>query len=181
MLKLKLQYFGNLMRRADSLEKTLILRKMEGRRKMGKWVIVVQSCPTLCSLVDCSTPGFPVLRHLPKLAQTHVHWVCDAIQPSRPLSSPSPPAFKDPASGSFLMSWLFTSGAQSIGASASASVLSMNIQGWFPLGLAGLILQSKGLLQYHNSKASVLWQLAFFMVLLSHLYMTAGETIVWTI
>ena len=52
-----------------------------------------QSCPTLCDPMDCSTPGFPVLHHLPELAQTHVHSVSDAIQPSHPLSPPSPPAF----------------------------------------------------------------------------------------
>jgi len=50
----------------------------------------------LCSPMDCSTPGFPVLNDLPELAQTHVHWVSDAIQPSHPLSSPSPPAFNLP-------------------------------------------------------------------------------------
>ena len=54
---------------------------------------VARSCPALCDLMDCSTPGFPVLRHLPELAQTYLHWVSDAIQPSCPLSSPSPPAF----------------------------------------------------------------------------------------
>ena len=53
---------------------------------------VAQSCPTLCSPMDCSTPGLPVHYQLPELAQTHVHWVGDAIQPSHPLSSPSPPA-----------------------------------------------------------------------------------------
>ena len=52
-----------------------------------------QSCPTFCNLVDCSTPDFPVHHQLPKLAQTQVHRVSDAIQPSHPLSSPSPPAF----------------------------------------------------------------------------------------
>ena len=51
---------------------------------------VAQSCPTLCDPMNCSTPGLPVLRHLPELAQTHVHWVSDAIQPSHPLLSPSP-------------------------------------------------------------------------------------------
>ena len=51
---------------------------------------VAQSCPTLCDYVDCSTPGFPVLHHLLELAQTHVYWASDAIQPSRPLLSPSP-------------------------------------------------------------------------------------------
>ena len=58
-------------------------------------LVVVQSL-SLCDPVDCSTPGFPVLHHLLKLAQTHVHWVGDAIQPSHPLSSPSPPAFNLP-------------------------------------------------------------------------------------
>ena len=53
---------------------------------------VTQSCPTLCNAVDRSTPGFPVHQQLPELAQTHVHWVDDAIQPSHPLLSPSPPA-----------------------------------------------------------------------------------------
>ena len=92
-------------------------------------------------------PGFPILHYLLEFAQTHVHWVSDAIQPSCPLSSPFPPCLQSfPASGSFLMSWLFVSGGQSIGASASALVLPMNIQDWFPLGLTGLIsLQSKGL------------------------------------
>ena len=54
---------------------------------------VTQSYPTLCNPMDCSMPGFPVHHQLLKLAQTHVHWVGDAIQPSHPLLSPSPPAF----------------------------------------------------------------------------------------
>ena len=54
---------------------------------------VAQLCPTLCDPTDCSTPGFPALHHLLELAQTHVFWVGDAIQPSHPLSFPSPPAF----------------------------------------------------------------------------------------
>ena len=77
-----------------------------------------------------------------------------------------------PTSGSFPMSQFFTSGGQSIGVSASASVLPMNIQDWFPLGLTGWIsLQSKGLkslLQHHSSKASILQHSAFFIVQLSH-------------
>ena len=77
-----------------------------------------------------------------------------------------------PGSGPFPMSWLFTSGSQSIGALAAASVLPMNIQDWFPLGLTGLIsLQSKGLwslLQHHSLKASILRHWAFFIVQLSH-------------
>ena len=54
---------------------------------------VAQSCLTLCNYMDCGTPGFPVHHQLLELAQTHVHQVSDAIQPSHPLSSPSPPAF----------------------------------------------------------------------------------------
>ena len=79
-------------------------------------------------------PGFPVLHRLLELAQTHVHRVGDAIQPSHPLSSPSPPALKLPQHQDLPMSQLFTAGGQSIVASASASVLPKNIQGLFPLG-----------------------------------------------
>ena len=95
--------------------------------------------------MDHSTPGFPVLHYLPELAQTHPHEVGDVVQPSHPLSSSScPQSF--PASGSFPVSWLFASGGQSIGASASASVLPVNIQDWSPLEWTGWIsLQSKGL------------------------------------
>ena len=89
-----------------------------------------------------------------------------------------------PASGSFPMSQLFASGGQSIGTSASALVPLMNIQEWFPLGLTGWIsLPSKGLsslLQYHSSKASILRHSAFFIVQLSHPYMTSGKTIALT-
>ena len=89
------------------------------------------------------------------------------------------------ASGSFLMSQLSASGGQSIRVSASTSALPMNIQDWFPLGLTGWIfLQSKGLskslLQHYSSKASILRRSAFFIVQLSHPYMTTGKTIAWT-
>ena len=89
-----------------------------------------------------------------------------------------------PASGSFQMSQLFTSGGESIGVSASASVLAMNIQDWFPLidWLDLLEFQGtlKSLLQHHSSKASILWHSAFFIVQLSHPYMTTGKTIALT-
>ena len=90
-----------------------------------------------------------------------------------------------PASGSFPVSQFFTSGGQSIGVSASASVLPKNIQDWFPLGWTGWIsLQSKGfsksLLQQHSSKASILRRSAFFIVQLSHPCMTTGKTIALT-
>ena len=91
-----------------------------------------------------------------------------------------------PASRSFPMSWLFVSGGQSSGDSALASVLPMNIQDWFPLGLTGLNLLGvqgtlKSLLQHHNLKALVLQCLTFFMVQLSHPYLTTGKTIALTI
>ena len=89
-----------------------------------------------------------------------------------------------PASSSFQMSQFLASDGQSIGASASASVLPMNTQDWFPLGFTGwLSLQSKGfssLLQHHSSKASILWHSAFFLVQLSHPYMTTGKPIAFT-
>ena len=105
------------------------------------------------------------------------------------ISSSVAPFFSCPqsfsASGSFPASRLFTSGDQSIGASASASVFPMNIQGWFPLGLTGLIsLPSRGLKshpQHHILKASILWRSAFFIVQLLYLYTTTGKFIVLTI
>ena len=90
-----------------------------------------------------------------------------------------------PASGSFPISQFFTSGGQSIGVSASTSVLPMNIQDWFPLGWTGWISFAvqgtlKSLLQHHSSKASILWGSAFFIVQPSHPYMTTGKTIALT-
>ena len=91
---------------------------------------VAQSCPTLWDPTDCSTPGFPVLHHLMKFAQTHVHWVGDAIQPSHPsVVSFSSCLQSSAASGSFQMRQLFTSGGQRTGASASALDLLMSILG----------------------------------------------------
>ena len=93
-----------------------------------QFISVAQSCLTLCNPMDCSTPGFPVLHQLLELAQTQVHRVSDAIQPSHPLFFPSPPAPNPSQHQSFPISQLFTSGGQSIGVSASAAVLLMNIQ-----------------------------------------------------
>ena len=107
---------------------------------------VAQSCLTLCDPMNCSTPGLPVLLHLSELAQTHIHWVSDVIQTSSSVIPFSSCFQFFPISGSFPMSQFFPSGGQSIGTSASASVLPMNIRNWFHLGLTGLIsLQSKRL------------------------------------
>ena len=89
---------------------------------------VTHSCLTLCDPMHCRMPGFPVLHHLLKFTQTHVHRVGDAIQPSYLLLSPPPPAFNLSQHQSLFQSQVFTSGGQSIGVSASASVLPMNIQ-----------------------------------------------------
>ena len=133
--------------------------------------------------MDCSTPDFPVLHHLPEFAQTHVHQVGDAIQSFHPLLSLSPPAFSLSSIRVFSNEPVLCIRWPIIG--ASASVLPMNIQGLFPLTLTVLIsLQSKGLSslpQHHNSKASILRHSAFFMVQLSHPYMIAGKTIALTL
>ena len=84
--------------------------------------------------MDCSMPGFLVRQQLLEFTQSHVHRIGDAIQLSHPLSSPSPPTFNLSQHQTLPMSQLFASSGQSIGASASASVLPMNIQDWFPLG-----------------------------------------------
>ena len=108
--------------------------------------LVAQSCPTLYEPINRSTPGIPVHYQLPEFTQTHVHWVGDAIQPSHPLSSPSPPAPTPSQHQSFPMSQLFAWGSQSTGVSALASVLPMNTQDWSPLEWTDWIsLQSKGL------------------------------------
>ena len=131
-------------------------------------------------------PGFPVLHHLPEFVQTHIHWVGDAVPSSCPVTSFSSCPQSFPAPGSFPMSWLLASGGQSIEALASACVIPMNTQGWFPLGRTGLTsLQSKGLSSVFSSttssNVSILWHSGFFIVPLSHSYMTTGKTIVLTI
>ena len=115
------------------------------KRYMGlvQFSSVVQSCPTLCDSMDSSTPGFPVHHQLLELAQTHVHRIGDVIQPSHPLSFPSPTFNLSQHQG--LFQWVSSSHqvAKVLGVSASASVLPMNIQVWFPLGWTGWIsLQS---------------------------------------
>ena len=130
--------------------------------------------------MDCSTPGFPVHHQLLKLAQTHVHQVSDAIQPSYPLSFPSLPAFNlaqhQWVSSSHQVSkyWSF-----SISPSNEYSrLISFRID-W--LDLLGVQGTPKSLLQHHGSKASILQHSAFFMVQLSHPYMTTGKIIALTI
>ena len=104
----------------------------ENRNVARSSLVVPQSCLTLCNPMNYSTLGFPVFHYFLEFAQTHIHWVSNAIQPSHPLSPPfssCPQPF--PASGSFPVSQLFASGGLSIAASASTSVLPMNIQDWY--------------------------------------------------
>ena len=111
---------------------------------------VTKLCLTLCNPMDCSISGFPVLHYLLEFAQTHVHWVSDAMKPSHPLPPSSLPALNLSQHQGFFR-WVDPShSGQSIG--ASASILPMNIQGWFPLGSIGLIsLQSMGLSRVFSS------------------------------
>ena len=130
----------------------------------------------LCDLVDCSTPGLPVHHQLLKLAQTHVHRVGDAIQPSHPLSSLSPPAFNLSQPQSVLrIRWpKYWSFSFSISPSNEYSGLISFRMGWLDLlAVQGTL---KSLLPHHSPKASILQCSAFFMVQLSHPYMTTGKT-----
>ena len=140
---------------------------------------VTKSCPILCNPCTAAHQG-PLSSTISwsLLKCMSLSWWCylKISSPAVPFSFYLQPF---PASGSFPVGQLFTSGGQSRGASPLASVLPMNIQGLFPLRLTGLIfLQSRGLhslLQHHNLKASILWPSGFFMVQLSYLYMTTGN------
>ena len=117
---------------------------------------VAQLCPTLCNPMNCSTPGLPVHHQLAEFTQTHVHRVSDAIQPSHPLSSPSPPALNPSQQPKY---WSFSF---SIIASKEIPGLISFKMDWLDL----LTVQGtlKSLLQHHSSKASILWRSAFFTV-----------------
>ena len=146
---------------------------------------VAQSCPTLCNPMNCSTPGLPVHHQLPEFTQTHVHRVSDAIQPSHPLSSPSPPAPIPPSirvfsnESTLRMRWpKYWSFSFSITSSKEHPGLISFRMDWLDLlAVQGTL---KSLLQHHSSKASILQHSAFFTVKLSHPYMTTGKTIALT-
>ena len=126
-----------------------------GLRLLVSRMLLLFSCSvvsTLCDPMDCSTPGLPVHHQLQDPIQTHVHWVDDAIQPSHPLSFLSPPTF-NLSQHQGLFKWVSSSHqmAKEL-VSASASILPMNIQDWFPLGWTSWIsLQSKGLSRVFSS------------------------------
>ena len=120
--------------------------------------LVAQSWPTLCDPVNCSTPGLPVHHQLLEFTQTHVHWVGDAIQPSHPLLSPSPPAFSIRVFSNesvLCIRWpKYWSFSFSISPSNEYSGLISSRIDW--LDLLAVQETLKSLLQYHNSKASIL-------------------------
>ena len=137
--------------------------------------------------MDCGTPALPVHHQLPELTQTHVHRVGDAIQPSHPLPSPSPPAFNlsqqqglfQRVSSSHQVAKLLEIQLQHQSLQWIYSGLISFRMGWLDLlAVQGTL---KSLLQHHHSsKASALWCSAFFIVQLSHPYMTTGKTIALT-
>ena len=146
---------------------------------------VAQSCPTLCDPMNRSTSGLPVHHQLPEFTQTHVHRVGDAIQPSHPLLSPSPPVFSL-SQHQGLFKWVnslhqvtkmleFQLQHQSFHWIFRTDFLRID---W--LNLLAVQGTPKSLLQHHNSKASILRCSAFFIVQLSHPYMTTGKTIALT-
>ena len=137
---------------------------------------VTQSCLTLCDPMNCSMPGFPVHHQYPEFTQTHVHWVGDAIQPSHPLSSCSPPAL-NLSQHHGLFKWV--SSLYQVSKVLEFQLRHQSYQ-WTPrtnlfrmdwLDLLAIQGTLKSLLQDHSSKASILQRSAFFIVQLSHPYM----------
>ena len=141
---------------------------------------VTQSCPNLCDRMNCSTPGLPVHHQLPESTQTHVHRVGDAIQPSHPLSSPSPPAFNLSHNRGLLRIrwpkyWSLSFNISPFNENPGLISFKMN---WLDL----LVVQGtlKSHLQHHSSKASIFWPSGFFLVQLSYPHMTTGKHIALT-
>ena len=135
--------------------------------------------------MNCSTPGLPVHHQLSEFTQTHLHWVGDAIQPSHPLLSPSPPAPTPPSirvfsnESTLRMRWpKYWSFSFSISPSKEHPGLSSFRMDWLdPIAVQGTL---KSLLQHHGSKVSILQCSGFFTVQLSHPYITTGKTIALT-
>ena len=142
---------------------------------------VAQSCPTLSDPMDRSTPGLPVHHQLPELAETHVHWVSDAIHltlccPLLLLPSVFPRIRIFSNESAICMRWpKYWSFSFSISPSNEYSELNSFRMDWLDLLAVQGTLNS--LLQHHSPKASVLWHSAFFIVQLSHPYITTGKTI----
>ena len=146
---------------------------------------VTQSCLTLWDPMNRSTPGLPVHHQLPEFTQTHDHRVSDVIQPSHPLSCPSPPA-PNPSQHQTLSNESTLHMRRTKYWSSSFSIIpSKEIPGLISFRMDWLDLLAvqgtlKSLLQHHSSKASIIWCSAFFIVQLSHQNMTTGKTIALT-
>ena len=161
-------------------------------RTNGPWLCLVtqfssvtQSCPTLYDPMDYSRPSFPVHHQLPELAQTHVHQVSDAIQPSHPLSSPSPSFNLSQHHGLFKWVSSLHQVAKVLGEFSFNISPSNEYSGLISFRMDWLDLLAvqgthKSLLQHHSSKASILWHSAFFIVQLSHPHRTTGKIIALT-
>ena len=135
--------------------------------------------------MDCSTPGHPVHHQLLEFTQTPVHWVSDAIEPSHPLSSPSPPSF-NLSQHQGLFKWVSSSHQVAkvlefqfniSPSNEHPGLISFSLDWLDLLAVQGTL---KSLLQHHSSKASICWLSPFFIVQLSHPYMTTGKTIALT-
>ena len=149
---------------------------------------VAQLCLTLCDLMNRSTPGLSVHHQLPEFTQTHVDWVGDAIHPSHPLLSPSPPTF-NLSKHQGLFQWV--SSLHQVAKVLEFQLQHQSFQWTFRtisfrmdwLDLLAVQGTLKSLLQHHSSKASILQCSAFFRVQVSHPYITTGKTtalITWT-
>ena len=173
-----------------------LMPSMKHHGKIGNFLVVMiscccsvtKSCPTLCNPMDCSIPGFPVLHYLLEFAQTHDHWVSDAIQPSNhlilfhplfllPSIFPSTRVFSNESALHIRLPkyWSFSS---SISPSNEYSgLISFRFDWFYLLAVQGTL---KSFLQSHNLKASIIWHSPYFMVQLSHPYMTTGKIIALT-
>ena len=161
------------------IKKTLVQKSL-WKAKNIQFSSVAQLCPTLCNPLNRSTPGLPVHHHLPEFTQTQVHQVGDDIQPSHPLSSPSPPA-PNHSQHQDLFQWI-----NSLHEVAKVSefqlqhrpcnehpkLISFRMDWLDLLAVQGTL---KSLLQHHSLQASILWHSAFFTVQLSHPHMTTGQ------
>ena len=151
---------------------------------LSQFSSVAQSCPTLSDTMDCSMQGLPIHFQLPEFTQIHVHWIRDAIQPSHPLLTPSPPTLNLYQHQS-LFKWV--SSSYQVAKVLEFQLLDQSFQ-WTGLiyfridcfdcfSVQGTL---KSLLQHRSSKPSILQHSAFFIVSLSHPYMTTGKTIALT-
>ena len=169
----------------DVLLKSLQASPLRNGRQFSSVQSSRQSCLTLCNPRDSLMPGLPVHYQLPEFTQTHVHYVGDASQPSHPLMCPSPPAL-NLSQHQGLFKWVSSLHQvdkvlefhiQHHPSSEHPGLISFRVDWLDLLAVQGTL---KSLLQYHNSKASVLRCSAFFIVRLSHPYLTAGKTITLT-